>query len=361
VNRRTRTICLSILLAIAGLLTASGVQAAPLAQTEPPVTIYLFWGDGCPHCEEAKSFLADLTDRHPQVQVESFEIYNNTDHQALFGKMAAAHGFEPRYVPTTFVGGEHWEGFADSLRESIEAAVQACLDVGCPDAGVGIVPGHEVTPSENGAADELDAAPSTIPVYLFWGVVGCPDCEGTQPDDEVLSGIFQFGADSGGEALSFLRSLETEHPDIELNVYEVWTTSTHATRFERIAEAFGIEAVGVPTIFIGDRVWEGFSADAGVELEAYVQHCLDVGCPGPLDDEGPASSPLTPAVGAEPTEAIPMLSEAADTPSQSPAANSITIPLLGTVDLGGQSVWASTALISFADELAPVPCGCSLF
>jgi thiol-disulfide isomerase/thioredoxin len=357
VNRRTRTMCLSILLAIAGLLTVSGTQAASLAQIEPPVTIYFFWGEGCPHCEEAKPFLEDLTHRYPQVQVESFEIYSDTDNQALFGMMAEAHGFEPRYVPTIFVGEEHWEGFADPLRDEIETAVQVCLGVGCPDAGGGIIPGHEATPSENGPADELGAAKSKVPVYLFWGAEGCPSCEATQPNQEAQSGIAQFGADSGGDALSFLRSLEAKHPDIELGTYEVWMSSANSTRFKRIAEDFGIEAAGVPTIFIGDRAWEGFSADAGDELAAYIQNCLDVGCPGPLDDESSVSPALTPAVGAEPTEVTPMSSEAADTSSQSPTANSITIPLLGTVDLGGQSLWTSTALISFADGFNP----CSLW
>lgn len=356
-NRHTRTICLSILLAIAGPLTASGVQAEPLAQTEPPVTIYFFWGDGCPHCAEAKSFLEDLTRRYPQVQVESFEIYNNTDNQALFGKMAAANGFEPRYVPTIFVGEQHWEGFADSLRESIETAVRACLDVGCPDARGGIVPGHEATPSEINSEDELDTAPSKVPVYLFWGDAGCPSCQGTQANDEARSSIAQFGADSGGEALSFLRSLEDKHPDIELGVYEVWMSSTNTPRFRRIAEAFGVEAVGVPTIFIGDRIWEDFSADTADELEVYIQNCLDVGCPGPLDDESPASSAPTPPAATESTEITSIPSEAADPPLQSPTANSITLPLLGTVDLGGQSLWASTALISFADGFNP----CSLW
>lgn len=356
-NRHTRTVCLSILLGIAGLLAVTGVQAAPLAQTEPPVTIYFFWGENCPHCAEAKPFLEELTRSYPQVRVESFEIYNNTDSQTLFGRMAAAHGFEPRYVPTIFVGEQHWEGFADPLRESIEAAVRACIENGCPDAGAGIAPGHEATVPENGSAGVLDTAPSTVPVYLFWGAETCPSCEATQPHAETQTGFAQVGADSGGEALKFLRSLEAEYPDVELSTFEVWISSGNSTRFRHIAEAFGIEALGVPTIFIGSRVWEGFSADAAVELEAYIQHCLGVGCLGPLDDERSASSAPTPTATSGPAEVTPTPPEDADAPPQSPPANSITIPLLGTVALGGQSLWASTALISFADGFNP----CSLW
>jgi len=370
VNRHTRTVCLSILLAIAGLLTVSGIQAAPLAQTEPPTTIYIFWGDGCPHCEDAKLFLDDLTRRYPQVQVESFEIYNNIDNRALFGKMAEAYGFEPRYVPTIFVGGQHWEGFANPMREGIEAAVRVCVENGCPDAGADIASSYEGTASspdecvgsdvcaapnaegiaEDGAADTTDTPATDLQIVLFWGE-GCPSCGVTKSHLETESGMTQLGSDPGGEALGFLRSLERDYPGVKVNAYEVWTTSTNVARFKRISEAYGVAARGVPTIFVGDRVWEGFSAAIGDELKTYVEHCLDAGCPSPDVDEGRSRPLPTPAANAVPAPAAPTSS--GDTPAPAPAVNAITLPVLGTVDLGGHPLWVGIALISFADGSNP--------
>lgn len=136
---------------LAGLVLLSGLwgSAAPIAaegltQDVPTVFIYFFWGDGCPHCAEAKPFLQDLARRYPTVQVELFEVWYDADNQALFRSMAAAHGFEPSYVPTIFIGDRYWQGFADPLRAEMESAAHTCVEAGCPDTGAGIVPGHEV-------------------------------------------------------------------------------------------------------------------------------------------------------------------------------------------------------------------------
>ncbi|MCB9117692.1 MAG: thioredoxin family protein, partial [Caldilineaceae bacterium] len=54
----------------AWLFFAVQAQAAPPAQqASQPVTIYFFWGDGCPHCAAAKPFLAELSQRYPSVTI----------------------------------------------------------------------------------------------------------------------------------------------------------------------------------------------------------------------------------------------------------------------------------------------------
>jgi len=107
--------------------TTSRAWAGDLAQEAPPVYIYFFWGDGCPHCADAKPFLQELAERYPNVQVESFEVWYVAENRALFQQMAAAHDFEPRYVPTFFIGERQWEGFSKELRQDIEATVLVLL------------------------------------------------------------------------------------------------------------------------------------------------------------------------------------------------------------------------------------------
>ena len=115
---------------VLGLGLNSAVYAAPTSQdsTVPSVYIYFFWGEGCPHCATAKPFLENLADRYPEVEIRSFEVYNSPENQALFREMAAAHGFEPRYVPTIFVGEQHREILADSLLGHSEAGVLAYVE-----------------------------------------------------------------------------------------------------------------------------------------------------------------------------------------------------------------------------------------
>jgi thiol-disulfide isomerase/thioredoxin len=105
------------------------------------VVIYLFWGDGCPHCAAAKPFLEGLTDRYSNLEIRSYEVWHVAENQEIFKEMAASFGFEPHGVPTIFIGGQYWEGYSEQIGQEIESAVKACSITGCKDAGVGIIPG----------------------------------------------------------------------------------------------------------------------------------------------------------------------------------------------------------------------------
>lgn len=156
----------------AGLMLWRGFSGvfAQAPQPSDKVPIYFFWGDGCPHCARAKPFLADLTQRIPQAEVRAYEIWNNEENLALFKKMAEAHGFEARFVPTFFIGDQYFEGFSDQTQEKIEAAVQACLGKVCPDPGAGIVPGvppRQASLAPAGSGQKVEASRETLELPFF--------------------------------------------------------------------------------------------------------------------------------------------------------------------------------------------------
>lgn len=152
-----------------GAVGRGGASAASL--TGDPVAIYFFWGDGCPHCAEAKPFLADLVQRYPQVQVLAYEVYRVPENADLFREMAAHHGFEPRGVPTFFIGDRHWTGFSDQIAGEIERYVAGCLEGGgCVDAGIGVIPGVEpqsVTEPGSVSGETPAASPKTLALPLL--------------------------------------------------------------------------------------------------------------------------------------------------------------------------------------------------
>src|SRR5512136_2382048 len=94
---------LALLVAVTWLTSAPATASSP-AQANEPVTIYFFWGDGCPHCAAAKPFLADLAQRYPSVQVRDFEVWYHEENREPLMRMAAKFGFEPTAVPTIFIG-----------------------------------------------------------------------------------------------------------------------------------------------------------------------------------------------------------------------------------------------------------------
>ena len=66
--------------------------------------------------------------------------------------MSAAYGFEAHAVPTIFIGNNYWEGYNDQIGNEIEAAVRNCEETGCPDRGIGIIPGLDPEPESQDIA-----------------------------------------------------------------------------------------------------------------------------------------------------------------------------------------------------------------
>jgi cytochrome c biogenesis protein CcdA/glutaredoxin len=105
------------------------------------VPVYVFWGDGCPHCAAQKPFLAQLAATYPEVEVRSFEVWKQPENRRIFTRMAARAGFEAGGVPATFIGDRVWVGYHESMKREMEAAVVACIRTPCIDPGRGIVAG----------------------------------------------------------------------------------------------------------------------------------------------------------------------------------------------------------------------------
>lgn len=115
--------------------TPTGDVVSELNDDPEKVTIYFFWGDGCAHCAEEKPFLEDLDEKYPKVEVKMFETWNDPDNAALFQEVAKAYGIRAGGVPTTFIGEEHWVGYAEYMDSDIEAKVLECIEDGCINPG----------------------------------------------------------------------------------------------------------------------------------------------------------------------------------------------------------------------------------
>lgn len=191
----TLLLVISVLISLA--LHAPSAQAMPSHQKMEPVSIYFFWGDGCPHCAKAKPFLAGLEEKYPSVTVRAYEVWHNEANRDLFTKMAAKYGFEPSAVPTIFIGERYWIGYAEEpYAREIEDATKACMLGGCPDAGAGVI---EPLPTPIAASQPL------APAVAIASEVGAAAEQATSatvaPTSSVISLPFFGAVDLGAQSL----------------------------------------------------------------------------------------------------------------------------------------------------------------
>jgi cytochrome c biogenesis protein CcdA/thiol-disulfide isomerase/thioredoxin len=147
------------------LLTLLLVGSAGGVAADSPAPVYFFWGDGCPHCETQKPFLDELAARYPQVDVRSYEVWYVQENRQIFFDMTAKLGFEPSGVPVTIIGEQYWVGFHETIEADIEAAVVGCIQDGCPDLGVGTIPGLQPAPVNPAVpAEPVEPSPTLEPV-----------------------------------------------------------------------------------------------------------------------------------------------------------------------------------------------------
>ena len=87
------------------------------------VEIYLFYGEGCPHCAKAKKFLESLKEKYP-IELKEYEVYFHPQNMELFKEFCQRYGFSPEGVPTIFIGEKYFIGFGERTKNEIERAIQ---------------------------------------------------------------------------------------------------------------------------------------------------------------------------------------------------------------------------------------------
>jgi glutaredoxin len=126
------------------IIWAIGVNA------ENNLNLYLFWGNGCPHCAKEKSFLSDILPKYPTVKLNSYEIYNNQDNVQLMQRVADKLNVNASGVPFLIIGDKEFIGFAEGTTdEAIQDRITKCLSSSCPDSIASIVGNNSVYPNQN--------------------------------------------------------------------------------------------------------------------------------------------------------------------------------------------------------------------
>lgn len=124
-GKTPRVVLLPLVLLL--LLFAAG-NLFSWASDEAEVSLYYFWGTGCPACEEAKPFLRELAQRYPELEIRSYDVMASRENLERWIAMAESAGGRPAGVPSFYIDGQAFSGFSQDTARRIEAAVGEKID-----------------------------------------------------------------------------------------------------------------------------------------------------------------------------------------------------------------------------------------
>jgi cytochrome c biogenesis protein CcdA/glutaredoxin len=231
------------------------------------VTIYFFWGQGCPHCAQEKPFLEELKQKYPQLEVKEFEVYYSKENQELFQKVAQAYKTQAQGVPTTFIGKDFLVGFAtkETTGKEMENLIQNCLQNSCPSpeeilkaGGIDKWKPIEEQPSEKKPTEEITKEAKVCIHYFVKDK--CLQCQNLEV---------------------FLENVAKKY-GIDFKIYNVSESEENLKLYQKLQDFYGISFSGFPMVFLGDTYLIG---DESIKnsIEKVILRCQKEGCPCPVE------------------------------------------------------------------------------
>ncbi len=88
------------------------------------INIYLFWGDGCPHCAKLKQYLSSIEKEYGKYyNLHTFEVFYNENNNRLFQDFTKVLNDNTTGVPYTVIGHDAIKGYADGMESRFTDAI----------------------------------------------------------------------------------------------------------------------------------------------------------------------------------------------------------------------------------------------
>jgi len=113
---------------------------SPVVKAENNLNIYLFWGEGCPHCAKEKTFLNKILPNYPTVKLNTYEVYYNQTNVGYMQDVAKTLDIDAGGVPFIIIGDKGIVGFGEGTTDKeIELQIKYCVANTCSDSVGSIV------------------------------------------------------------------------------------------------------------------------------------------------------------------------------------------------------------------------------
>jgi cytochrome c biogenesis protein CcdA/glutaredoxin len=174
------------------------------------------------------------------------------------------------------------------------------------------------------AAGSIASSQNTVELYDFYGQ-GCPHCANLH---------------------TFLESIKGNYPSLVVHEKEVYFNKTNQNLMQDMAKAYNTEVKGVPTVFIGNKVFAGFSDAIGQNIEAEIQRCTKEQCISPMERLSGNFTEPTPSITQ--TLTVGAVVSGAIVDSINPCEFAVLIILLSTILATGTRRKALLAGLAFS-------------
>ena len=104
------------------------------AEGNKKINVYLFRGEGCPHCEEAIEWFDNTLSKDEEYskyyELVKYEVWYDQENAELMDKVAKALNTEANGVPFIVIGEKYFSGFSaqqspDQIKEAIKAEYES--------------------------------------------------------------------------------------------------------------------------------------------------------------------------------------------------------------------------------------------
>ncbi len=99
-----------------------------VAAQDKEVTLYVFHGNGCPHCVDEINYLKELQIVYPDLNIVEYEVWYNKSNQKIMDDVKLTLKNSSKGVPYTVIGTHNLTGFNDNAKSSIERIVKSSYE-----------------------------------------------------------------------------------------------------------------------------------------------------------------------------------------------------------------------------------------
>ncbi len=142
------------------IITILAFLLIPFKAEAKELTINLFYGKECPHCEAEQKYLDTLKKQYgDNIEIKKFEVWHDSDNNDLLTKVRIALDNEDTGVPYTVIGTYGFTGYSEDIADKIRNSVKDNIKEPIPDIIDDVKKGKEISEIK-----KIESSDVTVPI-----------------------------------------------------------------------------------------------------------------------------------------------------------------------------------------------------